>query len=865
LNPKTDHVRTDRKGLDAAYGVLQRTIGRQSRYFQLTLTDKRPDGLDEFTVSAQNGKVTIKGTSPVALTRAAYEYLRTACHIQVNWSESNLTMPKQLPEYAERHVVCPNRYRHYFNICTFGYSAVWWDWKRWQHEIDWMALHGVNFPLALNGQEKIWQKVFRSYGLPDASIEKFFSGPAFLPWHWMGNVNGHGGPMPQSWIDGQADLQKKILASERGLGMTPVVSGFSGFVPVDFSKYHPDVKLSSPTAWGGFDPTTFVDVRNPIFVDIGKRYVTEYKKEFGTDHYYLCDTFNEQNPQFPKETELSDLSACGKSVYESIHQADPEGTWVMQGWLFRNEAEYWTVPRADALVDEVPKGKIIILDLDTADAPVWGRLPAVKDGGWIYNTLHNYGQNTTLFGDLQHYADRAIGDLNNPDHGKMLGMGMTMEGIDQNPAVYELLTDAMWTSDKIPASDAQSGWVAEYAKARYGGLADPAAKAASDAAWRTLLDSTYGGKTKSETQTWRLRPSLGRISPPAYDPKVLREATTHLADLEQLVHGNALLERDLVDVTKTWLGALADARLAAAVSTFDDDKAGYAKHKAAFFALLHDIDRTMAIIPEHRLSSWIADARRWGRTPEEKDLMEWNARMQITIWGGPELFDYANKEWAGLNEDFIRERWNLFFAALERGGSTANLKLPDYATWEKGWTERKIQPKESAPERPGSLVKDVLAKYGPKDGDITSLLNLNSDPGIAVGAKVWDSGHTEGSHAPELAVDGNLTGGYWSASPAPQWIEIDLGASKTVGGAWLFPYYGDGRYYQYKIETSEDNQTWRTAVDASANETPSTFHGYRNAWTPVTARYIRVTMLHNSANVGVHLYELRIYGATVPK
>ena len=42
----------------------------------------------------------------------------------------------------------------------FADSFVWWDWERWEKEIDWMALHGVNLPLAFVGQEAIWQKVF---------------------------------------------------------------------------------------------------------------------------------------------------------------------------------------------------------------------------------------------------------------------------------------------------------------------------------------------------------------------------------------------------------------------------------------------------------------------------------------------------------------------------------------------------------------------------------------------------------------------------------------------------------------------------------------------------------------------------------
>lgn len=37
------------------------------------------------------------------------------------------------------------------NVCTFGYSYVHWDWSRWEREIDWMALNGINMPLAFNG------------------------------------------------------------------------------------------------------------------------------------------------------------------------------------------------------------------------------------------------------------------------------------------------------------------------------------------------------------------------------------------------------------------------------------------------------------------------------------------------------------------------------------------------------------------------------------------------------------------------------------------------------------------------------------------------------------------------------------------
>jgi len=33
-----------------------------------------------------------------------------------------------------------------------SYSMTFWDWERWEAEIDWMALQGINLPLAFSGK-----------------------------------------------------------------------------------------------------------------------------------------------------------------------------------------------------------------------------------------------------------------------------------------------------------------------------------------------------------------------------------------------------------------------------------------------------------------------------------------------------------------------------------------------------------------------------------------------------------------------------------------------------------------------------------------------------------------------------------------
>ena len=54
-----------------------------------------------------------------------------------------------------------------------------------------------------------------------------------------------------------------------------------------------------------------------------------------------------------------------------------------------------------------------------------------------------------------------------------------------------------------------------------------------------------------------------------------------------------------------------------------------------------------------------------GTTPEEVKLYEYNARIQITLWGPTgEFDDYANKMWSGLVNDYYKPRWELFIEEI---------------------------------------------------------------------------------------------------------------------------------------------------------------------------------------------------------
>jgi alpha-N-acetylglucosaminidase len=182
------------------------------------------------------------------------------------------------------------KFSYYQNVCTVSYSIVWWDLDRWYRELDWMALSGINLPLAFFGQEYVWLQVFEQLGVELDQALRFLGGPAFMALQRMGNIQAWGGPMPIEWIEKQKELQIGILKRARELGMIPVLPAFAGFVPPEMKLLYPDAKITLSDRWGAFNssytPVRLVDPTDPLFQTIGELFLTKQTQVYGTDHYY---------------------------------------------------------------------------------------------------------------------------------------------------------------------------------------------------------------------------------------------------------------------------------------------------------------------------------------------------------------------------------------------------------------------------------------------------------------------------------------------------------------------------------------------------------------------------------------------------
>lgn len=280
--------------IQPAFDLIERQIGERAAGIQLE--EIAPEnGKETFEVEAKNGILTLRGSSSVAICYAFHTYLREACSAMKTWSGEHMELPETWPDFVLKEQTTPYEYRYFLNVCTFGYTTPYWDWERWEKEIDWMALRGVNMPLATVASEAIAERVWLKMGLKEEDIRAFFTGPAHLPWHRMGNLNGWDGPLTNGWQKEQIKLQHKILNRMRELGMDPIAPAFAGFVPTAFAERHPEIQFKH-LEWGGFDEKYNAYVlppETPYFKEIGKLFIEEWEKEFGKNTYYLSDSFNE--------------------------------------------------------------------------------------------------------------------------------------------------------------------------------------------------------------------------------------------------------------------------------------------------------------------------------------------------------------------------------------------------------------------------------------------------------------------------------------------------------------------------------------------------------------------------------------------
>jgi len=677
---------SEKEIINSSLELIKRILPNHYQFFSVEYLPQKNDK-DRFEIESRNNKIILRGNNGVSVASALRYYLNNYAHCQITWNGTNLRLPA-IPPMVDKKVShsTPFDYRYYLNYCTFSYSMVWWDWKRWEKEIDWMAMHGINFPLAVTGQNIIWYRVYRQLGFSEKELSTFFPGPAHFAWFWMGNLDGIGGPLSLKFMIKQEALQKKILKRERSLGMKPILPAFTGHVPPEFGTKFPNSRLKD-LEWGRQYHTRLLDPSDPLFVKIGTMFMKEMIKVYGTDHFYSADTFNENTP--PTNDSLF-LSNVASTVYHSMEGVDPMAVWVMQGWLFVNNPNFWHAPQIQALFNAIPDRRLIVLDLWSETRPVWSRTNAYYDKPWIWCMLQNFGGNVGMFGRMDTIALVPIRTLKDKASGNLVGLGLTPEGIEQNPVMFELMMDNVWRDDPINLDK----WLKGYIINRYGSFDEKALKA-----WEILRRTVYNGDGSQGAPESIItgRPTLKKEprwthTELYYDPKELLQAWKLLISCSSKYRNSDGFQYDIVDLSRNVLANYATQLRHGFLEDFKQkNRAAFVDKSKQFMEILNDLDALLDTRKDFLLGSWVNSAIRQGSDDIESKRFEREAKLQITLWGGKDalLHDYANKQWSGLIKSFYKPRWEEFF-------KYAISCLDDDKPFDEEWFEKQMEDLEFA-------------------------------------------------------------------------------------------------------------------------------------------------------------------------
>lgn len=333
----------------------------------------------------------------------------------------------------------------------------------------------------------------------------------------------------------------------------------------------------------------------------------------------------------------------------------------MQGWLFFSDAAFWKPAQIQALLQGVPIGRMIVLDLFAETEPIFSYTESFYGQPFIWCMLHNFGGNSGFFGTVESINSGPFNALHFPNS-TLVGIGMTPEGIEQNPVIYELMSELAWRKEPVNLSK----WASLYAVRRYGSTQENLTTA-----WKLLFSSVYNCtvphyRNHNHSPLVR-RPSFHMNTGIWYNPADLYKAWKLFIEAGPSLMSKETFRYDLVDVTRQVLQDLT-------TSFYQDIIGAFLKQKmpelltaggVLIYDLLPELNRLLSSNHNFLLGTWLERARSIAIDEKEAQLYDMNARNQVTLWGpSGEILDYASKEWGGLIEDYYAQRWSLFVQIL---------------------------------------------------------------------------------------------------------------------------------------------------------------------------------------------------------
>ena len=676
------------QSIEAARAVIVREMPHLAPQIHLSLVPgpyaSKPDG---FRISGHRGDIHVEAATVPTLLFGVNWYLKYVALMDVSTNGSQLgSAGAELPA-VNSTIVRPALYsfRYALNENTDGYTTPYWDFDRWQHEIDILVLSGFSAILIQRGNDLAVYEAFRDIGYSDSEIRQWITAPAHQNWQWMGNMCCFIEPISLDLLNKRAASARRIVDLLRTLGITPVFPGFWGVVPANFEKHMPGSHVVVQTEpWNGFQRPGWLDPRTPAFARVAAAFYKHQAELFGDSTIYDMETFQEGGVS--GDVPVGDGAVAIQRALEIAH---PGALWFMMAWQDN--------PRPQ-LIDAVDRSHILVADIEQGRVPRESRDTDFKGARWLFGGLWEFGGRTTMGAPLYDYAQRMPRAGTKPGS-RLSGIALFTEGLDTNPFAYELYTEMAWHGEPVDLGE----WTNAYALRRYGKEDAHASKA-----WSIIAQTAYGYRADgvknhgerdaAHESLFNAQPSLtatrnGTWSPDVmrYDPEALKPALTELLQVAPPLRTSASYRYDLTDLTRQVLANESRRVLPLIRSAYEaKDQAAFKKLTDQWMNAMTSEDKLLSTNEHFLLGRWLGYVPAWSSSPADLAQIEYDAHSILTTWGdrtaSNELHEYANRDWAGLVSDYYAARWRLYFDSLEQALSTGTQpKTIDWFAFGDAW------------------------------------------------------------------------------------------------------------------------------------------------------------------------------------
>lgn len=684
------------------FSGVEDLVARRVPWIRDSLRFERLEGAsgDAFELKTTGGHLVIGASDSIAAAAGLGWYLKYYCHRSMSHVGDNLSPILTLPVVDRPlRIDAAVRYRYALNYCTYNYTMSFYSWEDWEHELDWMALSGVNLMLVANGEEAVWASTLRRLGYAETEIKDFIPGPGYTAWWLMGNLEGVGGPMAPAMVARRSDMQRRIIGRMKSLGIEPVLPGFYGMVPSSLRgkmKAH----IVDQGKWGSFHRPGILDPTDPAFARVAAIYYEELGRLYGRDlRFFSGDPFHEGGVMAGV-----DLGRAGASVQAAMQSSFPGATWVLQGWLDN--------PRKE-LIASTDRSHVLVQELFGESTHNWETRGGYEGTPFVWCCIDDFGERPGLFGKLQRYADETYRARTGNLGAYMQGVGIMPEGIDNNPVAYDIVLEMAWRREHVDAA----GWIKGYVEYRYG-QADPDL----EGAWALLLQTAYGNANDGIPENVLCsRPATPAHSVSTwgslkigYDTAIFAHAVEVFSKAKNRFKDCETYRLDLVDLrTQVMANEASDVSGEISAALLQRNRPAFEKAVDRFLQIGRATDALLGTESRYRLATYEEQAVRYGDTPAEKQDSLRNALTLVTYWGGndrtsEDTHDYAFKEWSGMMNSYYLKRWEMYFDYCRNKWDGADSSAPDFFAWERQWVDENVaarmhslsEASQAAPEAP---------------------------------------------------------------------------------------------------------------------------------------------------------------------